>query len=607
MAKKTAPPTNVSKKGTPRGEEEFRALEDQLHAVRAIGEALATSVGLDALFAKTVPNVSKLMRAERSTLFLYDDAAKQIWSKVAEGEGGREIRLKLGQGIAGWVAEHNASVNIADAYADARFNPEIDAQTGYRTRSVAAVPLADKQGKLIGVLQVLNHQGGPFDVTDVGLLETIGVQTVYAIENARLSQELIDQNKELEAARHRAERRRGELDLLYQLEQEVAGAADLDDLLSSVITRACERLRSDAGSVLLLDQDSGRLFFRAATGAHSNELKKVSLPPGEGLVGWAAQKGEAVVVNRPEDDPRHDKKIAQKINYPVQALMAVPLVWDKQIIGAVEVLNPRPRPTGAVGYDDEDLKVLTLIAGQLSRSVALARQRQARIETDRLAFLGRMLAGVAHDLRNPMTVISGYAQIMAMEDDGGERQSRCELVLNQIDEMTAMIGDLLAFARGDSVLKPATVEVAVLADEVKNALSLHCKPRGINLEVQATGRAATVDVGRVRRIIHNLAKNAVDVLSRNGVLEIQISEQSGGLGIIVKDTGPGIPETVRARLFEPFVTSGKPNGTGLGLSIVKRFVDDHAGSIRVESGAGQGTAFFIELPPAQQTARAEAS
>ncbi|MBI5507568.1 MAG: GAF domain-containing protein [Deltaproteobacteria bacterium] len=573
-----------------------KQLAEQLKAVRAIGSALATSVGLDAVLAEIVVNVSKLMHAERTTLFLYDRGSNEIWSKIAEGEERREIRLKLGFGIAGWVAENRKALNVSDAYADPRFNPSVDAETGFRTRSVLAVPLLARDGSLLGVLQVLNRRRGTFGADDQGLLDAIAIQTAYAVENANLAQQVLDQNRELEAARQRAERRRAELDLLYQLEQETTASNNLDDLLDSIIVRTCERLRSEAGSVLLSDRDTGRLFFRGVSGARKDELKKMTLEPGEGVVGWVAKTGEPLVVNRPEDDPRHDRALAQKIAFPAAALLAVPLIWDQKVIGAMEVLNPKPRASGALGYDLEDLKVLTLIGGQVARAVALTIERQAKLDTERLAIIGRMLAGVAHDLRNPMTAISGYAQLMAMEPDAKVRAERCERVLAQIDEMTAMITDLLAFARGETQLNPTVVSVSQLADEAREAIGAHCNPRGIALDVDAKGGTVLIDVGRAKRILYNLAKNAVDVLAKGGHLSVRLAEDQGALSMQVSDTGPGIPAEVRARLFQPFVSSGKIHGTGLGLSIVKRFVDDHGGQIDVESDAGVGTSFKVRLP-----------
>ncbi len=575
---------------------EAALLAEQLRAVRAIGAALASAVGLEALLRAIVPHVSKLMRAERSTLFVLDPATGEIWSKVAEGSELREIRLRRGEGIAGWAAEHRQTVNVADAYQDARFNPNIDAQSGFRTHSVAAAPLVNRQGELIGVLQVLNHKGGPFGDEEIGLLDAIAAQTAYAVENARQAEQILHQNRELEAARQRAERRRAELDLLYELERDTAASYDLDQMLDSVIGRVCERLRSEAGSVLIADRDSGRLFFRAVRGERKDERRTMTLSLGEGIVGWVAKTGEPLVVNRPDDDPRHNRHIARALAFPAQAILAVPLVWDQRVIGAVEVLNPRPRASGAVGYDLEDVKVLTLIAGQLARAVAVARDRQARIDNERLVLIGRMLASVAHDLRNPMTAISGYAQLMVNDGEEGVREERCERILSQIDEMTAMITDLLAFARGDTRLHPASLEVAKLARDAEHHLRSQCAPRGIELVCLANGGTAVIDVGRAKRILFNLAKNAIDVLNHGDTLTIEIREQAGGLRLRVSDTGPGIPEEVRARLFEPFVTAGKVNGTGLGLSIVKRFVDDHGGSIEVETATGAGTTIVAHLP-----------
>lgn len=573
-----------------------KILEAKLAAVRDIGAALASSLGLDALFERIVPNVSRLMSAERTTLFLYDAESNEIWSKVAQGNDIQEIRLSLGHGLAGWVAQHRKSVNVADAYSDVRFNSAVDARSGFRTRSVAATPVLNRSGALLGVLQVLNHKGGAFSDDDLGLLEAIAAQTAYAVENAQQAQQLIDQNRELEAARQRAERRRNELDLLYQLEQETSVSDNLDALLDSIIVRTCERLRSEAGSVLLTEDKTGRLFFRGVMGEHQAALRQLALEPGEGIVGWAAAREQPVIVNRPEDDPRHDRELAERLQYPATAILAVPLIWDRRVIGAVEVLNPRPRSTGATGYDLEDMKVLTVIAGQVARAVSLTLDRQVRMDTARLAAIGRMLAGVAHDLRNPMTVISGYAQLMALESDEAARHERSARILHQIDEMTAMISDLLSFARGDTRLHPTWLHPELFAEEVRETLAPQCEPRGITLAIEASGKAVRVDQNRVKRVVLNLAKNAVEALTRGHCLRVDLGEVDGALRLRVEDDGPGIPEEVRARLFTPFVTSGKVHGTGLGLSIVKRFVDDHHGTIDLKTAPGEGAIFSVHIP-----------
>ena len=293
--------------------------------------------------------------------------------------------------------------------------------------------MQDSDGRLLGVLQVLNRISGPFSSSDLGLLESIATQTRFAIENGRMAERLLLQNKALE-------RRGEELDLLYQLEQETSSAHDLDTLLDPIIVRVAQKLRSQAGSVLLLDENTGKLYFRGVSGDKKEELKRIILEPGEGVVGWVAQEGKALLVNSPEDDGRHRKVIAEKLEFPAQALLAVPLFWNGKVIGAMEVLNPTG---GSRGYDEEDLKVMTLIAGQVARAVSLAQAREHTRNVERLAAVGGMLAGVAHDLRNPMTVISGYAEFLGLSSTGeSERQHYSETILCQVDEMTGMLSDL---------------------------------------------------------------------------------------------------------------------------------------------------------------------
>ena len=585
-----------------------RELEDQLRAVQAISTALGSPGGLDIIFREMVPQVSRLMEAERTTLFLYDFEKHEIWSKVAQGAEMHEFRLPVGAGIAGWVAEHREPVSIPDAYTDERFQKGWDQKTGFRTRSVAAVPMRDRQGELLGVLQVLNRRGeGVFGPEDVGLLGAIAHQAAYAVENARLYDQLLTRNRELEYARQRAEERRAELDLLFQLEQESSASIDLDELLDSIIKRTCDRLRSRAGSVLLTEHETGRLFFRGVAGDKKDELKKIILERGQGLVGWVAESGEPVIVAAPEDDLRHFDGLAKQLEYPAKAILAVPLVWDGRIIGAVEVLDPVARASGRAGYDLEDLKVLTVIAGQLARIVVAAQERAERLTNERLALMGRMLASVAHDLRNPMTVISGYAQLMAMDEDAAQRNERAEKVLRQVDEMTSMVNDLLAFARGDSRLRPAHIDTRALGKEVEEYLEMHCGRRRIQYACNVTPGMVFVDLSRAKRVLLNLTKNAVDVLRPNDSLTVKIAPLDGGLEMSVADTVPGLPPEVRQHLFQPFATAGKEGGTGLGLSIVKRFVDDHAGTIDVESNPERGTTFNIRLPRAASTRPENAS
>jgi len=151
--------------------------------------SLSTELEIDQLLKSIVAKTTEVMQADRSTLFLVDRASNTLWSKVAEGTG--EVRIPIGVGIAGYVAETGETVNIPDAYEDPRFNPEFDRQTGFRTHSILCMPMRDAEGTTVGVLQVLNKRDGAFTSEDEDLLSAIGSQEVVAIDNARLFEDVV--------------------------------------------------------------------------------------------------------------------------------------------------------------------------------------------------------------------------------------------------------------------------------------------------------------------------------------------------------------------------------------------------------------------------------
>jgi serine phosphatase RsbU (regulator of sigma subunit) len=134
-------------------------------------------------------------RAERATLFLVDAARQQLWSLVAQGLGHQEIRLPFGRGLAGWVAQTGAIVNLADAYQSPQFDRHFDLKFGYRTRSILVMPVRDRDGRIVGVLELLNKRGGPFDDVDIAFLESISVHAAIALDNARLHKESLERQR----------------------------------------------------------------------------------------------------------------------------------------------------------------------------------------------------------------------------------------------------------------------------------------------------------------------------------------------------------------------------------------------------------------------------
>ena len=163
---------------------------EKLTGLLEVGKAMASERNLDRLLQLILGEVTKVMGADRSSLFLVDRERNELWSKIAQGLEVREIRVKIGLGIAGYVAQTGKIVNIQDAYADPRFNQATDLRTGYRTRTILCVPMQNHLNEVIGVLQVLNKRDGDFTREDEELLLALSSQAAVAIENAILYEDI---------------------------------------------------------------------------------------------------------------------------------------------------------------------------------------------------------------------------------------------------------------------------------------------------------------------------------------------------------------------------------------------------------------------------------
>lgn len=182
-------------------EEQRVAIESRflkLHKLMDASRIINSTLELDKLLGLIVDAATQSIDADRGTLYIVDDIKKELWSKVLQGTNMVEIRLPLGKGLAGYVAETGETIIIPDTYADPRFNPDIDKRSGYRTRNMLCMPMKNKDGKIIGVFQLLNKGEGCFDKDDVEFINALSSHATIAIENSRMAQEMV-QNERLSA------------------------------------------------------------------------------------------------------------------------------------------------------------------------------------------------------------------------------------------------------------------------------------------------------------------------------------------------------------------------------------------------------------------------
>ncbi|MDH5671625.1 MAG: GAF domain-containing protein [Myxococcales bacterium] len=574
--------------------EELAREQGKLRALQEIAQTLASTLELDELFGALLRRIKSIMDADEATLFVVDEERQDLWSRCTRGGGTEEIRLRMGQGLPGWVAQNGRSLNVKDAYRDVRFDSEWDRRTGHHTTSALCVPVKNPLGRTIGVLQVLNRRSDYFKLEDESLLSSIASLVAVSLENNKLFVSVVGKNMELLETKEQLEQKVRELDVLFEIAQVSASAEQLDDLLEGALARAIHASGAEAGSILLSEADGGQLRFQAAVGGDPEAVKRLKVAPDEGICGWVATHGKPQVVNDVHSDARHSSGIAKKVGYHPRSVLCVPLT-TLQGRGALELLN---KGSGNTAFTDDDLKLASVIARHVSTAIDLARARTRQAQEQRLSTIGQLLSGVVHDLRGPMTVISSYARYLREQPDASELAGYGESILRQVESVNAMTGEILAFARGERRLLVSKVYLKPFFQTLTEQLRAELDGRPVELTLELSDRGtAYFDQDKVTRAVHNLVRNAAQALGPGGGhIGLAVSSVADGrLFIECRDDGPGVPEEIRSRMFESFTSHGKPEGTGLGLAIVRKVASDHGGEVRMNSRPGH-TVFTLELP-----------
>jgi signal transduction histidine kinase len=595
--------------------QEIQGLREQLDlehskllALQDIGAASGTILDIDELLTLIANRITRVMEADRTTIYILDDDGKHLVSRVAEGAQRYEFRLDVGSGIAGQCVKTGQVINIEDVYRDPRFDPAWDIKTGYRSRTMLCAPMRNRTGGRLGVVQCLNKRNDVFNVEDEAMLSALASQAAVAIENGKFFVATVQKNMELLQTKQQLEKKVQELDVLMEIARVSASAQRLDDLLEGVLTRAVAAIEVEAGSILIADGD-GDLRFRCAVGGAPDAVKGLRIPLGTGICGWVAVNRAPRFVNdvRGKGDggaTEHLAAIADRVGYHPRSVLAVPLFWEGGV-GALELLN---KHKGKTPFSDDDVRFATLIASHISSAISIATARERRDQEERLSTIGQLLSSVLHDLKTPMAVIAGYTRELVEADERELRERFSKSVLRQVELINAMTRETIAFARGDRSLWVRKVYLKQFFEELADQLQHELSGKGIKIELELEDKGvARFDQHKIQRAVHNLARNAAEAIGppharkRGEKFVIGVSRRDDGAIVFTfKDDGPGIPDAIRHKLFDSFTTHGKEGGTGLGLAIVKKVAEDHGGTIEVESKPGE-TIFRMVLPQADES------
>jgi signal transduction histidine kinase len=587
----------------------IRELEEQLaranksvEALREVGLALGTTLDLDELLELILGKIQDLLEADRATLYQLDERRGVLSSRVMVGNETRSIELKVGEGIAGQVAKTGKAIRVKNAYRDKRFNPEWDEVTGYRTRSILAAPMKNHMGRIIGVIQVLNKgRGGEerdFSAYDVELLIALATQAAVSIDNSALFHSVIQKNIKLVDTQEQLEHRVSDLKLLFDLESAMGRATTVEDLARAVISKAARACDAQAGALLIDEHEQGLwlYFVDVTTGANGTpEVRRLAAKRGEGMIGAAMAQSQAVSASSVDEAGAPiSRRISRLLGAAFTSGIAIPLDGQNdETIGALGLYNS----TREGGFSPDDRALLRLVAANASTAVRFCRERMELERSERLTSIGRLLSGVMHDMRTPLTVISGYVQLMANASDPATRAEQASIILKQFDVLNAMQREVLEFARGERSILVRKVYLLKFFEDLEKQLTPELDATNVRLVMNLEDRGtARFDEAKMTRVVHNLARNAIEAMgATGGTLTIGASREDGALVLRFADTGKGIPKDVEGRLFQSFVSAGKRGGTGIGLAIVKKIVDEHQGSIEVAS-TSHGATFTIRLP-----------
>ena len=318
---------------------------DSIFEMLDMTEILSLRLGIESQIQRIVTTASKVMNAERATLFLLDRFSGELWSLVAEGLERSGIRTQMGQGIAGWVAEKDQIVNIVDPYSDPRFDDSHDRERGFKTRNLLCGPLKNFQGEIIGVIQVVNKKYGHFGERDEVLFKAFAYQTAIAVENLELYRRLLADHEKIA--------------ILFDVSTAVARTLDLDTLFVEIVHRISKALNAERSTLFLIDKKTGELWSKVA---QRSELTEIRIPLEKGLSGYVAKTGEVLNIAHAYQDTRFLPIVDEQTGFKTQMVLCVPIVNRQgDIIGVTEVINKK---NGA--FDKEDENLLMALSSQIS-------------------------------------------------------------------------------------------------------------------------------------------------------------------------------------------------------------------------------------------------
>ena len=392
------------------------------------------------------------------------------------------------------------------------------------------------------------------------------------------------------------------LEALFTVSAEISSTLQLEEVLQRIVAHACRLMAARVSSILLLDREEGTLRPAATHGASEAYLAQ----PARGVA--TSLTGEVIQTGRPLYTPDVRKETRYRVADLAQreglcSLLSVPLRTKTDIIGVLNVYTTEPRR-----FEENDIRLLTLLASQSAIAIENAtlhreelQSREQLRQSEKLAALGKLSAGLAHELRNPLNTVSMLIYAMAQDRISDSPLDNAltddlSVVQDELQRMKLLLEQFLEFARPrpphfqrERLEEIMQETLLLIGPEARIREIMICKEWAQELPL------AWVDGAQIKQVFLNLLLNAIQAMARGGPLTVRITISGGNFLVTIADEGEGVSPLVRSQLFDPFFTT-KEGGTGLGLSISQRIIEGHNGRLRLFSKPGQGTTVVIRLP-----------
>jgi signal transduction histidine kinase len=493
-----------------------------------------------------------------------------------------EVGLRPGQGITGWVAFHGKPQLVPNVAQDSRYialRPEV--------RSEMAAPM-EENGQVIGVVNVDSDALNGFSENDLGLL-VLCAQEAAAVMS-RLWQ-----------LRHFRGKAR-QLESLVTIGQSLVTKFDQQEMFDSVTRDVRQILQCTTSTLYLYDETRNVVRLASASSTRPIDLPAQDLPLDSCLVASVIHTRRQIDypnVGGPEffdlsDLPRDPA---------LRTVLVAPLIYENEVLGALSVFTDRVHR-----FTNDEKRLLGALVGlaavalQNTRLYARVFQSEESLrKNEQLTTLGLLAAEIAHEIRNPLTVIKllfGYLGLDFPEND--PRRTDVRVISEKLDQLEAIVSRVLNFAKAPSTLHSRWPITDIIEDTIV-LIRLKLAQSKIHLHYEPPPRPLIIDVnkGQLQQVLLNLLINATQAMPEGGQIKIRCQaeeREAGRVALIdVEDTGCGIPENLREKMFDSFL-SGRPDGTGLGLAIAKRILQGHHGDIQLLRTSAAGTTMRILLP-----------